>query len=94
MHLTHHPLAEKHDIAMPTMRARDARDRHRVKPRFPLHPCEIEKPTALTEACIRLLQRDDIRTDFADYLGDPARIEFAIDPDAFVHIVGCHEQAR
>ena len=65
-----------------------ALDRHRHEPGLVPQLREVEQAMARAEALVGLLQRDDVRSDLSDDLGDAGGVEAAVDADAFVDVVG------
>ena len=94
VHVTHRPLLEQHDIAVPAMRlgAMPATGTG-IRPVSRSSRREIEHAGALAEAGVGLLQADDVGVDLVDHSADPLRIEAAVGADTFVDIIRGDQRA-
>ena len=85
-------MTKEQRIAVKTMRLRRYAQRHARQPRFALQPGEIQQPRAFAKARIRLLQGNDIGIKLADHMGRSRRVKTPVAANAFMDIVGRHDQ--
>src|SRR5699024_4767808 len=93
--VVHAAFAEEQQVAVPAVRLGPgggrAGGRHRQQPVLTLEPVQIQQAFTASEAAIGLLQRNDVCADLADHVGSPIGVEAFVHADAFVDVVGRHE---